>query len=117
MEDFDSRLPPTLGWNDAIAPYLRSEDLFTCPSVRADKGTYGYAYYSALALQKTNGEKEQRQIGIFFDANISRRSLAGGRELLPVTGRHSKNRNNVCFLDTHSVSFQADDPVWNSILP
>jgi len=66
MQDYDEKLPPAREWAEVIEPYVRSRQVFQCPSV-PDKNGYGYAYNSRLSHKDYNVIPETSQMAWVYE--------------------------------------------------
>ena len=66
-QDYDEKLPPARSWIDAVQPYVKSEQVFICPSLQAT-GAKGNGYAFNQYLSQKPGFKLQ-------DSSFNRRDL------------------------------------------
>jgi prepilin-type processing-associated H-X9-DG protein len=74
--DHDEKLPPAKRWIDLVWPYIKTDQVFTCPSVLDPKG-YGYAYNSKLSNKLLDRIPEPALVPAFYETTILQRSAYG----------------------------------------
>jgi prepilin-type processing-associated H-X9-DG protein len=62
IQDYDERFPPVSistgeGWGDVVQPYLKSWQIFQCPSARGNKEKSSDYFYNALLANGKFGNK------------------------------------------------------------
>lgn len=95
-QDYDEKMPPARRWREVIYPYVKSEQIFTCPSL--EKGKNGYAFnqnLSQIGLDKI--ETSWQTIAIYETSNL--KPMVFG----PGTGRAFRHLEgwNLAFADGH----------------
>ena len=95
--DADDRFPPRDHWMDATLPYVKSEDVWHCPSV--PKGAYGYAFNAALSRAKP--PKDPAKTPLVYDSVSPIRNASDLVTSLPKPGRHG-GKNSVAHADGHA---------------
>ena len=103
-QDYGERCPLADKWTGQLAPYIRNDLIFRCPSVAMGQTTppgapivtdYGYnAALNGLAMEKI---KSPASTVLNFESNGP---IAGGVESLIQPGRHQKG-NNFAYTDGH----------------
>ncbi len=94
-EDNHDYLPPLVGWEKAILPYVRNEELFVCPNDRGSRP--GYALNRRVAGRNTKDFGRPESVVLLFDARDG--------EL----GERHNDGANYGFLDWHA-KFHQDPP-------
>ncbi|BCM93293.1 hypothetical protein IAD21_05184 [Abditibacteriota bacterium] len=95
-QDYDERYPPARQWIDVLQPYVRSEQIFKCPSL--SKGGNGYAYNQNFSrIPMASLVSPATTINIYETSN-PRRNWFG-----PGTGRAYRHLDgwNLAFADGH----------------
>ena len=98
-QDYDEKLPPARNWIDVLQPYVKSEQIFVCPSLQAAgiKGN-GYAFNQYLS-QKSQGRLQDisSTVAIYETSNPARNWFGPG------TGRAYRHEggSNLAFADGH----------------
>jgi prepilin-type processing-associated H-X9-DG protein len=108
--DYDDRLPPAKPWIDVVLPYIKSQQLFTCPSVTDPKG-YGYAYNSKLSNKSMARIRDTSATTTFYETTVLKRNAYG-------MGENRANRHfggaNFAFVDGHVKWYAASEsPSFN----
>lgn len=102
-QDYDEKLPPARRWIDVVMPYVKSEQIFICPSLRS-KGN-GYAYNQNLSqLPQSKIDEVALTVNIYETSNPNRNVFA------PFTGRAYRHQDgiNLAFADGHIKWFRKD---------
>jgi prepilin-type processing-associated H-X9-DG protein len=76
IQDYDERTPPTKNWIDVLQPYVKSEQIFICPSVDDPKG-YGYAYNSNFAQKNFAAVQSPSLTASVYETSILKRNAFG----------------------------------------
>lgn len=98
-QDYDEKLPPARRWIDVLQPYVKSEAIFVCPSLKAAgvRGN-GYAFNQYLS-QKSQSRIEEpwTTIAVYETSNPARNWFGPG------TGRAYRHEggSNLAFADGH----------------
>lgn len=103
QQDYDEKLPPAKNWQDMIMPYVKSQQIFNCPSV--ESGEYGYAYnwrLSKYGLGKINDPAQM--IELYETTNLKRNASGEGKDM---AFRHMDG-TNLAFVDGHVKWFAKD---------
>lgn len=109
-QDYDEKLPPAKSWVDVLWPYVKSEEIFTCPSVTDAKG-YGYAYNSKLSNKFVEILPSTSETVSVFETSILKRNAYGMGE--NPAFRHEGGAN-YCFADGHVEWFDKSEiPSFN----
>jgi prepilin-type processing-associated H-X9-DG protein len=76
IQDYDERTPPTKNWIDVLQPYVKSEQIFICPSVTDPKG-YGYAYNSNFAQKNFAAVRSPSLTAAIYETTVLKRNAFG----------------------------------------
>lgn len=92
VTDYDDRLFPAEGWADSMMPYMKNEQLFTDPvrgasKERAKAIKYGFAFFKPLAGTRFDQVEDPRNVPLFFQSDIRKRSAASSLGTLPARPR------------------------------
>lgn len=104
-QDYDEKLPPARRWHDVVMPYIKSEQVFTCPAIA--RKSDGYAYNSKMS-QVSLGyiDAPAQTVQTYETSNLNRNVFA------PFTGRayrHTRKGKagiNIAFADGHVKWFK-----------
>ncbi len=101
-QDYDEKFPLSRNWHEGVMPYIKSEQLFTCPALSMTKKSNGYAYNSKLSQDsQADVTSSAETIMVYETSNLSPTVSA------PFTGRayrHKQNNDlgmNIAFTDGH----------------
>ena len=98
-QDYDERLPPARRWMDVIYPYIKSEEIYHCPSLMAtgSKG-YGYAFNQYLSQKPLAILNNYATTVAIYETSNPARNWFG-----PGTGRAYRHLDgsNIAFADGH----------------
>ena len=103
-QDWDEKYPSARNWIDVLQPYVKSEEIFVCPSLKAAgvKGN-GYAFNQYLS-QKSQGRLQDiaSVVAIYETSNPARNWFGPG------TGRAYRHEggSNLAFADGHIKWFR-----------
>lgn len=104
--DFDDRFTNRDVWMDAIEPYTKNKELFTCPAFAEGKDpqVYGYCFHGKLSNAKLPANPEQ--VELLFDSINLARNASGDISSLPTPARHEMRSsavrmNNIAYADSH----------------
>lgn len=98
-DDSDGR-PPTSDWSPALKPYLRGQDVLTCPLVAERHQLYGYAMNNIVATANFNTIDKPSQIVALFETDGLHPSVVANLAAMNVN-RH-EGASCVVYLDGHS---------------
>ncbi len=99
LDDNHGRFPKTGQWCDTVAEYVRSAEVYRCPSA-AEQGC-GYAYNAALDDRPAGDLSEPPDTVAVFEGDAGW-SASGGPELLPREPRHLGG-DTYAFADGHAA--------------
>jgi prepilin-type processing-associated H-X9-DG protein len=106
MQDYDEKLPPARDWGDVLFPYVKSQQIFHCPSVSAQNGFgFGYAYNSRLSNKGYDAILEPAQMVWVYETTDLRWNAYGLGEKRAF--RHFDGAN-YAFADGHVKWLQKD---------
>ena len=89
--DFDDTMPIAT-WMDAIAPYVKDESYFHCPSVDQGRNKrYGYSMTDSIVGKNLAEILDIPNTIVFFDSTPMGRNALSDVTSLPDPPRHSKN--------------------------
>lgn len=99
-QDYDERLPPASKWVDVLQPYVKSEQVFKCPSMTAITNGQGLGYAFNQNLSQISAEKissSATTVAIYETSNPARNWFGPG------TGRAYRHAggSNIAFADGH----------------
>ncbi len=99
IQDYDEKMPPARKWVDVLQPYIKSEQVFICPSLQAT-GTKGNGYAFNQYLSQKSYYKLQDTpftVAIYETSNPARNWFGPG------TGRAYRHEggSNIAFADGH----------------
>ena len=105
-QDYDEKMPPARRWKDVLWPYLRSEEIFTCPS--RPKGKQGYAFNQNLSQIGLDKIKSSAKTVAIYETSSSQTNVFG-----PGTGRAFRHKQgwNLAFADGHIKWYRRDFPI------
>ena len=110
IQDYDEKFPLAKPWIDAIMPYVKSEQIFKCPSVTDAKG-YGYAYNSKLSNKYEGLIPNSAETVSLYETGVLKRNAYGIGENRAF--RHEGGAN-YAFADGHIKWFdQSAKPSFN----
>lgn len=96
-QDHDEKLPPTRTWMEAIYPYLKTEQIFTCPSLKPGE-KYGYAFNSGASGKNVAVFSNPAQTVLIYETSVLKRNAFG-------MGENRANRHldgaNFAYVDGH----------------
>ncbi|HEX9998099.1 MAG TPA: H-X9-DG-CTERM domain-containing protein [Abditibacterium sp.] len=96
-QDYDEKLPLAKPWIDVLQPYLKSEQIFNCPSL--PKGArYGYAYNSKLSSKNEAIIPNLAETVSVYETSVLKRNAYGMGENRAF--RHEDGAN-YAFVDGH----------------
>ncbi len=96
-QDYDEKFPAARKWIDDVMPYVRSEEVFRCPSL-PDGAKYGYAYNQNLnSLSQAKMDNVAQTVAIYETDDLTRNAFGAGEER---AYRHL-NGSNIAFADGH----------------
>jgi prepilin-type processing-associated H-X9-DG protein len=75
-QDYNETLPKAENWIDKLLPYIKSEKLFTCPSV-SDPAGYGYAFNLNLSLKPLAAMGSVSETISIYETSILERNMYG----------------------------------------
>ena len=113
IQDIKERFPKDSDWQEAILPYVRNADLFSCPG--APNLQNGFAMNAALSDAYLMLLEDPSRTPLLFDSALNQPNASGGFESLCNPPRHL-GRNNIVFADGHTASFtleEAQNLLWN----
>jgi len=98
-QDYDGVIT-TSAWQENLAPYVKSTEMFDCPRLVKDGQRNGYALNKDLPGMSTSRMADPSSTPSFFDSNVS-----GVDDIAPVTAvpsppRH-KDGNTIGYYDGH----------------
>jgi len=93
--DYDERLPPADAWSDAVAPCVKSRDIFVCPEARDLRS--GYAFNKALGGKRVTDVRDEAQTVLIYESDLGWNG-AGGPQTLRRPTRHRRG-DVVAFVD------------------
>lgn len=100
MTDSDERLPPT-GWAAELEPYIKNEDMLTCPIVSRDrKAKFGYAMNSEVMGIDAAKVKDPAKTVVFFETDALGRGVVAN--LAARNRDRHKGKSHVAYLDTQA---------------
>ena len=103
-QDHNEVLPPADRWMDAIAIYLKNEQVFNCPD--APNLQYGYAFNTALSNKPMAEIANPAEVIVVFETDRNTRNAHGKPTEVPRPGRHNDG-NNFGYVDGHCKWLQA----------
>lgn len=68
-QDYDDVLPPADSWSEALMPYEKTKDAFTCPTLRKQGQEGGYAMNLALSGAKTGTIADSSNTPLLFESS------------------------------------------------
>lgn len=99
--DYDNAMPPAGDWQERLYPYSKTNAIFTCPTLKNQGQSEGYAYNSAVAgVLMTSLASPASTIGFFETAMIGHDYSADPATSLLGTPRHEKV--GVAYADGHA---------------
>jgi len=109
VQDYDETFPRVGKWMDNIAPYIKSEMVFHCPSVSPGRITpdCGYAYDSRLSGATLAQIASPASSALIFESSNLNRSASDACKSLPLPGRLRHQCDNIAFTDGHASKFTA----------
>jgi prepilin-type processing-associated H-X9-DG protein len=105
LTDSDDRLPAR-GWLPEMEPYLKNDDMLTCPLV--PHGRYGYAMNAALMGIDANTVKAPAKTPLFFETDALGRGVVANLAARN-RDRHDGKGSNISYLDSHAKFILKDD--------
>jgi hypothetical protein len=108
VEDYDETFPRVGKWMDVIAPYIKSERVFHCPSVSQGKITpdCGYAFDSRLSGAELADIESPRDSAMIFESTNLKRSAADACKSLPQEEQVRHQCDNIAYIDGHARGFR-----------
>lgn len=100
-QDYDDRLPPFRDWNQKILIYVKTRDLFYCPSGGTGDSKSYYAAFASLELRPLEQIPEPAKTPLLYDSVRTKPSPYDPLLSLPVPGRHL-GENIVAYADGHA---------------
>ncbi len=98
-QDYDEKLPSARRWIDVLQPYVKSEEIFICPSLQAAgvRGN-GYAFNQYLSQKPQSLIYDMTSTVAIYETSNPRRNWFG-----PGTGRAYRHEggSNIAFADGH----------------
>ena len=99
-QDYDEKMPPARTWVDVLQPYVKSEQVFKCPSMTAITNGQGLGYAFNQNLSQISAEKikmSSSTVAIYETSNPARNWFGPG------TGRAYRHAggSNIGFADGH----------------
>ena len=76
VQDYDEKFPPAKPWIDVLQPYVRSEQIFKCPSVTDAKG-YGYALNAKLSGKSLMAVESSAETVSVYETSVLKRNAYG----------------------------------------
>ena len=114
-QDYDEKYPPASKWVDVLQPYVKSEQIFRCPSLPASKeGGFGYALNQNLSqISERRIQETWRTIAIYETSNPARNWFGPG------TGRAYRHigGSNIAFADGHIKWFRKGPETGVTFMP
>ena len=109
--DYDEKFPPADKWNDVVYPYLKSEQIYHCPSEPSSK--YGYAMNWRASRKSVKSVKNPAQTATLYDSRTLKRNAigSGGKD---IAFRHLGGAN-FAYADGH-VKFSRPEKVPSFLL-
>ncbi len=106
-QDYDQTYPTAPKWIDNVMPYVKSEQIFRCPSL-PEGSNYGYALNQNLAgLSMAQMNNVAQTVAIYETEDLTRSAFGAGEER---AYRHLGG-SNIAFADGHIKWFaQGDEP-------
>ena len=98
-QDYDEKLPPARRWVDVVYPYVKSQQVFQCPSLRATvPNGYGYAFNQYLSQKPQDSFDPYASTVMVYETSNPARNWFG-----PGTGRAYRHLggSNISFADGH----------------
>jgi len=100
IQDWDTVLPPSETWHEALTPYVKNEERFTCPAVAKTGGKGGYAYDSEIAGMRKDALGDIADVVLIFETDtLGIGVYAPTRDLL-TKPRHD-GKISVSYVDGH----------------
>ena len=96
-QDYDEKFPLAKPWIDVLQPYLKSEEVFNCPSL-PNSQRYGYAYNSKLSHKPEQVLTSISETVAVYETNVLKRNAYGMGE--NIAYRHLDGAN-FAFADGH----------------
>jgi prepilin-type processing-associated H-X9-DG protein len=97
MQDYDQTLPLKEEWTDDLMPYIRNEQVFTCPA-KPDLA-WGYGFNEKLAGLKERKLEGPAQLVLLYESDTGEKNAVGAGETLAAP-RHQGGLN-FGFADGH----------------
>ncbi|RYG67304.1 DUF1559 domain-containing protein [bacterium] len=104
-QDYDEKLPPAKPWIDVLQPYIKSEEIFKCPSFTTPKNNFGYAYNSKLSGKEEKAVSDFSRTVSFYETIVLKRNAYFQGENR--AARHLDGAN-YAFADGHIKWFKKD---------
>ena len=110
-QDYDETYPTARKWMDEVMPYVKSEQIFRCPSL-PDASNYGYALNQKLAgLSMAQMNNVAQTVAIYETDDLVRSAFGAGEER---AYRHLEG-SNIAFADGHVKWFAKDGEPQNEV--
>jgi prepilin-type processing-associated H-X9-DG protein len=101
-QDYDGKFPPTPGWMDKIAPYIKKEEVYHCPTAKSDDGNaYGYSFNAQVSTVSVTKIASPATTALVFDSIAEGRSASAKGLQVMTPGRHART-NNIGYTDGHA---------------
>lgn len=97
--DHDDALPRASAWTELLRPYVKSERLYTCPTLRR-RGGYGYAMNVEVSGKLRSRIREAVNRPLFYDSANRSRNAHDPFTSLPKPPR-CRGGNGIVFVDGH----------------
>lgn len=109
-EDYDQTYPPAHKWSSLVMPYVRSRDVFNCPSA----GMWGYGMNMNLDGANVRRVSSPALTTLLFEAKMQRPNTAG-LAVDTVPDRHLGG-SNYAYVDGH-VKWSRTAPPFGPVAP
>lgn len=105
--DHNGAFPPN-AWIDALMPYAKDEEFFTCPTLRHDGYKWGYALNVQLNATSTKFIEEPERTVLFFETETEAKNVIATLSAR-MQSRH-KTGSVIAYVDTSAKFIQAGSP-------
>jgi prepilin-type processing-associated H-X9-DG protein len=111
IQDYDEKFPPAKQWKDAIMPYVKSEQIFRCPSTDDNKD--GYALNWKLSMKANVTMEYPASMVMLYESTALQPNHSGEGE--DMAFRHLGG-TNIGFADGHVKWFKENpDRKWSGV--
>ncbi len=107
-QDYDGALPGANPWSEQLRPYLRNDNLLTCPAVSVGGAVGGYSLNSDLAGARMSAVQAPESVPLIFESQVlTLDSIEPFSSFLQVS-RHGETRS-VAYADGHARGLKAGE--------